>query len=278
MVEDEGDTADELENSDDDASSAGVSVGNHSSAGVPEEAQAAEAEEQLGGHRYPRRDRVPPERMKMQFFGRAENSPGDSALPGLDLNVQNKDEGLVLARLFMQFSIQEGLQKYGAQGEKSVLKELGSLHDLKAWRPLDALKLTLRQRAEALSTVVFLKEKRDGSLKTRACVNGAPQQKIWKKDDAAPPTPHLESVLLTAGIAAWERRKVRCFDIPSAFPTADTNKEVIMLLKGDLADLLVQLAPGLYGPYAIKDARGRTLLFVLLQKAVYGLMRAALLF
>lgn len=51
-----------------------------------------------------------------------------------------------------------------------------------------------------------------------------------------------------------------------------------MVLKGDLAGLLIQLAPGMCVPYATKDARGKMLLYVLLQKALYGLMRAALLF
>jgi len=130
----------------------------------------------------------------------------------------------------------------------------------------------------ALSTVVFLKEKRDGSIKTRACVNGAPQRKIWSKEDAASPTPHLESVFLVAGISAWQHRKNRCFDIPSAFPTTDTDEEVIMVLKGELADYLIKMHPAIYQPFAIVDARGRTLLYVRLQKALYGLMRAALLF
>ena len=216
----------------------------------------------------------------MQFFGRGENSPGNSSTPGLDLNIETDghDEGLILAHLFIQFSLKQGLKKYGKKGEKSVMKELRSLHDLKAWIPLDHKKLTREQRLQALTTVVFLKEKRDGSLKTRACVNGLPQRKIWSKDDAASPTPHLESVLLSAGIAAWERRMVRCFDVLSAFPTTDTDEEVIMVLKGDLADLLVQLALGLYGPHATKDSRGKTILYVLLQKALYGLMRSALLF
>ena len=74
------------------------------------------------------------------------------------------------------------------------MKELSSLYDLKTWIPLDHKKLTCEQRLQALTTVVFLKEKRNGSLKTRACVNGSPQRKIWSKDDAASPTPHLESV------------------------------------------------------------------------------------
>lgn len=127
-------------------------------------------------------------------------------------------------------------------------------------------------------TVVFLKEIRDGSMKTRVCMNGPPQRKVWKKEDEASPTLHLELVILSAGITAWERQKVRCFDIPSAFPAADTEEEVIMVLKGDFADLLTWLSPALYGPFDTKDVRGRTHLYVRLQKGFYGLMRAALLF
>ena len=61
--------------------------------------------------------------------------------------------------------------------------------------PLDAI-LTHQQRVNALSTVVFLNEKQGGKLKTRACVNGVPQRKIWKKEDTASPTPHIESYFL----------------------------------------------------------------------------------
>ena len=65
----------------------------------------------------------------MQFFGRSETSPGDSSTPGLDLNldVKNYIEGLILAHLFMQILLEQGLQKYGKKGEESVMKELGSL-------------------------------------------------------------------------------------------------------------------------------------------------------
>jgi hypothetical protein len=243
-------------------------------------APPAAQEEQLGeSRRYPRRSRRQAYRLldeQYQFFGRSINSPDDHNLPGLD--IQGQEEGIIVAHLFSQFSLKEGLRKYGKKGERSVNKELASLHDLQAWRPIDATKLTHQERAMALSTVVFLKEKRDGSIKTRACVNGAPQRKIWSKEDAASPTPHLESVFLVAGISAWQHRKNRCFDIPSAFPTTDTDEEVIMVLKGELADYLIKMHPAIYQPFAIVDARGRTLLYVRLQKALYGLMRAALLF
>ncbi len=70
---------------------------------------------------------------------------------------------------------------------------------------------------KALSLLLFLKEKRTGKVKGRACINGAPQRAYIAKEDAASPTVSTESLFITSAIAASEKRKVRCYDIPSAF-------------------------------------------------------------
>jgi hypothetical protein len=51
-----------------------------------------------------------------------------------------------------------------------------------------------------------------------------------------------------------------------------------MVLKGDLADMMVQIAPKTYRKYITTDKKGTRILYVTLQKALYGLMRASLLF
>ena len=83
---------------------------------------------------------------------------------------------------------------------------------------------------KALSTVVFMKEKRDGKLKTRSCVNGAPQREYIKKEDAASPTVVTDSVFITGTISAHEEQDNMTFDIPGAFVTTKTDKHVIMPL------------------------------------------------
>jgi hypothetical protein len=52
-----------------------------------------------------------------------------------------------------------------------------------------------------------------------------------------------ESTFITSAIATSERRKVRCYGIPSAFVNIDVNKEVLMLLKGEQAEIMVQFDP-----------------------------------
>ena len=143
-------------------------------------------------------------------------------------------------------SLKPSLRKLGTRGEKAALKEMTQLHVMDTWTPMDAGKLSREQRMRALSSLLFLKEKQTGDIKGRACINGAPQRAYIPKEDAALPTVSMESTFVTATIAAKERRKVRCYDVPSAFVNTDVDKDVIMVLKGELADLMTQIAPEVY--------------------------------
>jgi hypothetical protein len=58
----------------------------------------------------------------------------------------------------------------------------------------------------------------------------------------------------------------------------NVDAEVIMVLKGDLAEMMIQVAPKVYQKYVAVDKKRTKILYVKLQKALYGLMRASLLF
>ena len=68
------------------------------------------------------------------------------------------------------------------------------------------------------------------------------------------------------------------YDVPSTFVNSDVDEEVIMVLKGDLAEMMIQVAPDVYRKYVAMDKKGTKVLYVKLQKALYGLMRTSLLF
>ena len=51
-----------------------------------------------------------------------------------------------------------------------------------------------------------------------------------------------------------------------------------MILKGRLAEMMVQVAPNLYRKYISVDRKGTAMLYIKMQKAIYGLLRSALLF
>ena len=92
------------------------------------------------------------------------------------------------------------------------------------------------------------------------------------------PTVSMESVFLTSVINAYERRDVACYDILGAFLHADSNKDITIVLKGKLTELMVQVAPNLYQKYITVDRRNTPILYIRIQKALYGLLRSALLF
>ena len=98
----------------------------------------------------------------------------------------------VMAYLLIQYNLKPGLQKVGVKGEKAALKEMTQLHIMDTWTPMEAEKLSREQRMRALSLLLFLKEKRTGDIKGRACINGAPQHAYIPKEDAASPTMSTE--------------------------------------------------------------------------------------
>ncbi len=58
----------------------------------------------------------------------------------------------------------------------------------------------------------------------------------------------------------------------------DSDKDITMILKGRLAELMVQVASKLSRKYISLDRKGKATLYVKMQKAIYGLLRSALLF
>lgn len=103
------------------------------------------------------------------------------------------------------------------------------------------------------------------------------QRQLIRKEDAVSPTGMGDSAVIISTIEVHERRKVIVIGI-GALLNADLDEIIIMLLRGELVELIVAIDPALYRPYMITTARGEKLLYVKMLKAMYGLMRAALSF
>ena len=97
------------------------------------------------------------------------------------------------------------------------------------------------------------------------------------KEEAVAPTVCLDSVFETATINAKECRKVVTIDIPGAFLHANNDNYMIMRMNGTCTELMVKTDPKLYQKY-IALGKGRQVLYLRLQKALYGMMKSALLF
>ncbi len=203
------------------------------------------------------------ERLLATTTSTAEDFVDDATHAGVHAMCTTSEEEMgVWVYLMIQYNLKPGLEKFGVRGQHAAVKELTSLHVMDTWTPMLAEHLSREQRMRALSSLLFLKEKRTGDVKGRACINGAPQQAYIPKEDAASPTVSVESTFITATIAATEKRKVQCYDVPSAFVNTDVDEDVIMVLKGELAEMMIQIAPEVYRRYVTVNRKGTKVLYV----------------
>jgi len=177
-----------------------------------------------------------------------------------------------------QYDLKAGLKRFGSHGDSAVTKELSQLHTLNCFIPRDPHTLTRDDRRNALTSLMFLTEKRTGEVKARACANGSVQRQHVVKEEAAAPTVTSEAIFIQSTIYVNEHRDVATCDIPGAFLQADNPDFVLMRLDDILAELMVKIAPKLYCKYVTTNAKGKAVLYVQLEKAVYGMMKSTLLF
>jgi hypothetical protein len=125
--------------------------------------------------------------------------------------------------------------------------------------------------------LIFLKEIQNGDVKAQSCANRSVQWNHVAKEEAASPTVGLKSVFATAAIDAKENKEVVTIDIPGAFLHATNEDYVVMQMNGMLAKLMAKTDPKLYQKY-LTNEKGKKVLYLRLQKALYGMMKSALLF
>ena len=73
--------------------------------------------------------------------------------------------------------VRSGLKRFGDRGEKYVSKELNQLHNIHTYYPVDPKNLTKKQSMDALNSIMFLIEKRNGVVKALVCSDGSKHRK-----------------------------------------------------------------------------------------------------
>ena len=101
------------------------------------------------------------------------------------------------------------------------------------------------------------------------------------REDKSSPTCFTESILLTCGIDAYEKRDVMSMDIPNAFvqtemPQKKVGERIIMKVRGMLVEWLVKLDPLRYQDKVVYE-NGNKVLYLEVIKAIYGMLVASLL-
>ncbi|VEU41596.1 unnamed protein product [Pseudo-nitzschia multistriata] len=178
-----------------------------------------------------------------------------------------------------QYGVRQGIKIFGEEGVNAVLKELKQFHDRGVISMIDPKMMTREMVQQALPYLMFLKRKRDNSVKGRGCADGQRQREYINKEDATSPTVSLYALILSCLIDAIEQRNVATADIPGAFLQTEMpdDENVYIRLDRMMAELLCRVDPKLYTKY-ISGKGGKKVLFGRAKKAIHGTLRAALLF
>jgi len=135
-----------------------------------------------------------------------------------------------------------------------------------------------KKRKKALRYLMFLKEKRYGTIKARGCADGRLQMIYTNKEDTSSPTMSIEATMLSCAIDAKENRYRVVLDIPGVFLDVDMEDNVHMLLEGTVEEMIVKLEPTIYRKHIWYNRHGKPMLCLQFKNALYGTLQAALLF
>jgi hypothetical protein len=187
----------------------------------------------------------------------------------------------VVAMIMTQLSLKARLRHWGDRGYDAAYAEMKQLHMRDTFSPKHWEELSPLQKKTILESHMFVKEKRDKTIKGRTVAEGNKQHDYISKEDVSSPTVSTESVLLSYIVNAEEERDVAVIDIPNLFIETRVEHEedkVIIKLRGVLVDILLDVAPELYKDYVMTGNKGIKQFIVQCQNAIYGAMIASLLY
>jgi hypothetical protein len=121
-----------------------------------------------------------------------------------------------------QYGSNRGMKEFGELGFEATMKELDdNLIGMGAVWMLNPSEVNKDVWSGALSYLMFLKRKRDSTVKARGCADGRPQREYISKDESSSPTVSIYALMASCLMHAINDRKVVTCDIPGAFLQAD---------------------------------------------------------
>lgn len=201
------------------------------------------------------------------------------ALADVLQKIIEKDRIKVETCLATTYSLNKGIEMFEDRGRQAATEEMKQLYDRECFKPIKKKDLSKIEYKHALESLIFITEKRDGKIKARHCANGSTQRDYFTKEDVTSPTVSCEATLLTTIIEAEENRNVITCDIPNAFiqtDLEDSDERIIMKIRGQLVDILCNIDEG-YQNF-VTNENSHKIIYVHVQKAIYGLLVSAMLF
>jgi hypothetical protein len=91
------------------------------------------------------------------------------------------------------YSLKKGIKKFGDLAIEAAQKEMKQMVKRKCFDPISKAGLNEAERQHALESLIFLSEKKDGSLKVHHCANGSAQREYMQRVEVTSLTVNTES-------------------------------------------------------------------------------------
>ena len=163
------------------------------------------------------------------------------------------------------------IKMFGNDALTAIMKEYQQLDHL------GVVKVSKKQKLNVLNAIDLIKQKRCGKIKGRTDADGRQQRDLYSKSEVYSPALSLEGVLATLAIDAKEERHIAVADIPGAFLKADMPDLVIVKLQGPAVEAILKVNKQKYGKYVSYLNNKKKIIYVKLQKAMYGTLTKPLL-
>ena len=128
--------------------------------------------------------------------------------PTVGFTEEQLDDHIIGVVMAEHFFLKKGIRLFGDKAEDATTKELPAIHDMGTYEPLDASKLTREEKRDALESLLFVTEKRDGRVKSRKCAMGSKQRTYDGYDKSAgnSSTVTTKRLVMTTAIDAHKDR------------------------------------------------------------------------
>jgi hypothetical protein len=81
------------------------------------------------------------------------------------------------------YSLNKGIKKFGEKAKEAAIKEMQQMIDRECFEPVHQEELKEIEKQHAMKSLIFLSEKKDGSLKAWHCVNGSTQRSYMQLEE-----------------------------------------------------------------------------------------------
>jgi hypothetical protein len=143
-----------------------------------------------------------------------------------------------------QYGFNRGMKEFGELGFEATMKDLDdNLIGMGAVRMLEPNEVNKDVWCEDLSYLMFLKRKRDGTVKARGYADGRPQCEYISKNDSSSPTVSIYALMASCLMDVIDERKVVTCDIPGAFLQADwpADQDCYLKFENVMVDMICQI-------------------------------------